>query len=184
MARLAFGLVVLLFPALVLGQSLADVARQERERRESNRKRGEKAQVVIGDIGSAEDGEAPRAAMVGTSSTDEATSPSTSATGDTDSRSFSTSEDRAQQEMEWRRRNSEARERLKEARKQYELLSKLHLTTGSYYVDQNNEPAITSVEQLQSMVARAQSELDAASSALSQLREDARRAGVPPGWVR
>jgi aspartate/tyrosine/aromatic aminotransferase len=92
--------------------------------------------------------------------------------------------DRAQQEMEWRRRNSEARERLTEARKRYELLSKLHLTTGSYYVDSNNEPVITSVEQLQSMVAEAQGELDSATAALSQLREDARRAGVPPGWVR
>jgi hypothetical protein len=180
MARLQIGLVLLLFPALAFGQSLADVARQEKERRESNRERGDKAQVVIGDIGGAgEDGEGPRPAAVGTTAVEapsapqEETSPRVSMDGD-----------RAQQEMEWRRRNSEARERLTEARKRYELLSKLHLTTGSYYVDSNNEPVITSVEQLQSMVAEAQGELDSATAALSQLREDARRAGVPPGWVR
>jgi hypothetical protein len=180
MARLHIGLVLLLFPALVFGQSLAQVARQEKERREDNRERGEKAQVVIGDIGSAgEDGETPRPAVVGTTSEEAPpaarveTAPPVSMDGD-----------RAQQEMEWRRRNSEARERLKEARKRYELLSKLHLTTGSYYVDSNNEPIITSVEQLQSMVAEAQNEVDAATAALTQLREDARRAGVPPGWIR
>jgi aspartate/tyrosine/aromatic aminotransferase len=73
---------------------------------------------------------------------------------------------------------------LEEARKRRELLSKLHLTTGAYYVDENNQPVITSVEQLQGMVAQSQAELDAASEALRQLREDARRAGVPPGWIR
>jgi hypothetical protein len=180
MARLHIGLVLLLFPALVFGQSLADVARQEKERRDSNRERGEKAQVVIGDIGGAgEDGEGPRPAAAGTPPAEaplaarEEASPPVSMDGD-----------RAQQEMEWRRRNSEARERLTEARKRYELLSKLHLTSGSYYVDSNNEPIITSVDQLQSMVANAQTELDAAAAALNQLRDDARRAGVPPGWIR
>ncbi len=180
MARVHFGLVLLLFPALVLGQSLGDVAREEKERREGNRERGEKAQLVVGDIGAAgENGDAPRPALVGTTSTDTPPSPS-----DVASPRASVEGDRAQQEMEWRRRNSEARERLKQARKHRELLSKLHLTTGSYYVDSNNEPIITSVEQLQGMVAQSQTELDAATQALSQLREDARRAGVPPGWVR
>ena len=179
MARVHFGLVLLLFPALVLGQSLGDVAREEKERREGNRERGEKAQLVIGDIGAGENGDAPRPALVGSTSTATPTSPR-----DVASPPVSVEGDRAQQEMEWRRRNSEARERLKQARKSHALLSKLHLTTGTYYVDLNNEPAITSVEQLQGMVARAQAELDAATQALSQLREDARRAGVPPGWIR
>ena len=179
MARAHFGLVLLLFPALVLGQSLGDVARQEKERREGNRKRGEKAQLVIGDIGSGGESDAARPALVGTTSTE--TPP---LSGEVASPRASTLGDRAQQEMEWRRRNGEARERLTEARKRNELLSKLHLTTGSYYVDSNNEPAITSVEQLQGMVARAKAEFDAATQALAQVREDARRAGVPPGWVR
>jgi len=180
MARVHFGLVLLLFPALVFGQSLGDVARQEKERRDGNRERGEKAQLVVGDIGAAgENGDAPRPALVGITSTETPPSPDDAA-----SPRASTEGDLAQQEMEWRRRNSEARERSKEARKRYELLSKLHLTTGSYYVDSNNEPIITSVEQLQGMVARAQAEFDAATQALTQLRNDARRAGVPPGWVR
>ena len=179
MAKLYFGLVVLLFPALVLGQSLADVAREEKERREGNRKRGEKAQLVIGDIGArGEGGDVPSPALVGTTSAPEPTEEAVPSTRS------SMQADRAQQEIEWRRRQSEARQRLAEARKQYELLSKLHLTTGSYYVDASNEPVITSVEQLQGMVASAKAELESATEALSQLREDARRAGVPPGWVR
>ncbi len=101
MARVHFGLVLLLFPALVLGQSLGDVAREEKERREGNRERGEKAQLVIGDIGAAgENGDAPRPALVGTTSTETPPSPR-----DVASPRASVEGDRAQQEMEWRRRN-------------------------------------------------------------------------------
>jgi hypothetical protein len=181
MTRVKLALVLLLFPALALGQSLAEVARHEKERRDDNKKQGQKASLVIGDIGSGQDGEGPNAPLVG--SADPEPSAAEPVTEEMAPRA-STEEDRAGQEMEWRRRNSEARERLEEARKRYELLSKLHLNTGAYYVDQNNNPVITSVEQLQSMVAQSRAELDAATAALSQLREDARRAGVPPGWVR
>jgi len=174
MSRVNLALVLLLFPVLVLGQSLADVARQEKERRDDNRKRGEKAQLVIGEVGAGEADDQPSPPLVGTAA------PAPQESGPR----ASTEADRAQQEMEWRRRNSEARERLEEARKRHELLSKLHLTTGAYFVDENNQAVITSVEQLQGMVAQSQAELDAASEALRQLREDARRAGVPPGWIR
>jgi hypothetical protein len=178
MWRGTLALLFLLLPVLTLGQSLGDVARKEKERREDNRKRGEKATLVVREIGSNDEDEewggSSASPVVGTSSPQvEDSAPR-----------VSTEEDRAQQEMEWRRRNSEARERVAEARKRYDLLSKLHLTSGSYYVDENNEPVITSVEQLQTMVAQAKAELDAATEAGRQLREDARRAGVPPGWVR
>ena len=95
MARVHFGLVLLLFPALVLGQSLGDVAREEKERREGNRERGEKAQLVIGDIGGAgENGDGPRPALVGTTSTERPPS-----VGDAASPRASVEGDRAQQEM-------------------------------------------------------------------------------------
>ena len=177
MWRGTLALMLLLVPVLVVGQSLSDVARREKERREENRKRGEKATLVIGDIGHTEEGEDPTP-VLGTAEPREQ--------AQTKARSERTSDegDRKQQEMEWRRRSSEARERIKEARKRYELLSKLHLTTGAYYVDENNKPIITSVEQLQSMVAQAKAELDAATEARRKLREDARRSNVPPGWVR
>ena len=41
-----------------------------------------------------------------------------------------------------------------------------------------------SVEHLQGLTAEAKSELDEAERALADLLEDARRAGVPPGWLR
>lgn len=178
MWRGTLALLFLLLPVLTLGQTLGDVARKEKARREDNRRRGEKATLVIGEIGARdedeESGGSSASPVVGTSS---------SQVDDSAPRA-STEKDRVQQEMEWRRRNSEARERIKEARKRYALLGKLHLTSGAYYVNENNEPVITSVEQLQGMVAQAKAELDAATEAGRQLREDARRAGVPPGWVR
>jgi hypothetical protein len=166
---------LLLVPVLAVGQSLGDVARREKERRDDNRKRGERPTLVIGDIGQIEEGEEPTPVL--------GTAPAQEQQAEPEQRT-SNETDRAQQEMEWRRRSSEARERIKEARKRYELLGKLHLSTGAYYVDENNEPVITSVEQLQTMAREAKTELDAATEARRKLREDARRLNVPPGWVR
>lgn len=175
MWRGTLALMLLLVPVLAVGQSLGDVARKEKERREDNRKRGEKPTLVIGEIGQTEEGEEPTPVLGTAASHEQQAEPEQRTSNETD---------RAQQEMEWRRRSSEARERIKEARRQHELLSKLHLTTGAYYVDENNDPVVTSVEQLQTMVAKAKAELDAATEARRKLREDARRSNVPPGWVR
>lgn len=175
MWRGTLALMLLLVPVLAVGQSLGDVARQEKDRRDDNRKRGEKPTLVIGDIGQTEEGEEPTPVLGTAAAQEQQAEPEQRTSNETD---------RAQQEMEWRRRSSEARERLKEARKRYELLGKLHLSTGAYYVDENNEPVITSVEQLQAMASQAKNELDAATEARRKLREDARRSNVPPGWVR
>ena len=175
MWRGTLALMLLLVPVLAVGQSLADVARREKERREDNRKRGEKPTLVIGEIGHTEEGEEPTPVLGAAAFQEQQAEPERRTSNETD---------RAQQEMEWRRRSSEARERIKEALRHHQLLSKLHLTTGAYYVDENNEAVITSVEQLQTMVADAKAELDAATEARRKLREDARRANVPPGWVR
>ena len=181
MWRGTFALMLLLLPALAVGQSLGDVARKEKVRRDDNRKRGDKPTLVIGDIGQTEEGEEPRP-VLGTAASREAQQQQEE--GVEPEHRATTEADRAQQEMEWRRQSSEARERIKEARRRYELLSKLHLSTGAYYVDENNKPIVTSVEQLQGMVAQSKAELDSATEARRKLREDARRANIPPGWVR
>jgi hypothetical protein len=43
---------------------------------------------------------------------------------------------------------------------------------------------IGSIEQLQGLTARAKADLDEAQEALDDLLQQARRAGVPPGWLR
>jgi hypothetical protein len=43
---------------------------------------------------------------------------------------------------------------------------------------------ITSIEQLQGKTAAAKKAVEAAERALVNLEEEARRAGVPPGWLR
>ena len=178
MWRGTLALMLLLVPVLAVGQFLGDVARKEKERRDDNRKRGERPTLVIGDIGITEEGEEPTP-VLGTAAPQGEQEPELEPEHRT-----SNETDRAQQEMDWRRRSSEARERIKEARRRYELVSRLHLSSGAVYVDENNQAVITSVEQLQGMVAESKAELDAATEARRKLREDARRANVPPGWVR
>jgi hypothetical protein len=73
---------------------------------------------------------------------------------------------------------------VKAAEERYNFLNSLHLVQGEYYVDENGKPVITSLAQLRRMINEAKVELDSARAALEKLREEARRAGVPPGWFR
>ncbi|MEE9264450.1 MAG: hypothetical protein V3V11_08345, partial [Vicinamibacteria bacterium] len=111
MWRGTLALMLLLVPVLAVGQSLGDVARREKERREDNRKRGEKPTLVIGEIGQTEEGEEPTPVLGTAASQEQQAEPEQRTSNETD---------RAQQEMEWRRRSSEARERIKEARRRHE----------------------------------------------------------------
>ncbi len=106
MWRGTLALMLLLVPVLAVGQSLGDVARREKERRKDNRRRGEKPTLVIGEIGQTEEGEEPTPVLGTAASQEQRAEPEQRTSNETD---------RAQQEMEWRRRSSEARERLKEA---------------------------------------------------------------------
>jgi hypothetical protein len=87
-------------------------------------------------------------------------------------------------EQRWRSAVAQAQERLSFARRQHEFLSSLNLVPGYVYVNERGRTSIRSIEHLQSLTAEARSELDAAERALEDLLEQARRAGVPPGWLR
>jgi hypothetical protein len=181
--RLSLVVLVSAIPVLLMGQSLSDVAKKEKKRRENNREKGVKVRVV-------EEGE------VSTEKTD--TDPSDEPTKDaevagsaidpfTDEKKppkESSRSERQQQEAEWRARLGELKSRLNAAKERYEFLSGLHLTPGEYYVDENGRPLITSLEQLRQMVSQAKTDLDAAQKAMDDLKEEARKAGVPPGWLR
>lgn len=177
----AAGLFVLfaLLPALVVSQSLGEVAKKEKERRKSNKDKGVEVRVIDGEeVSEAEEtedsSEEPQEGS-GTSSEKIETRKDSPA---------SSSASRDKQETEWLGRAAEARERLKAAQENYQTLSQLHLSPGEYYSDENGNPVITSLDQLRDLVAEAKAELDQATRAVDQLKEEARRAGVPRGWVR
>jgi hypothetical protein len=84
----------------------------------------------------------------------------------------------------WRGRVAQARARVDRARQRHQTLAGLNLVPGYEYQDERGRTVISSVEQLQGMTAAAKAELDAAEKALADLLEEARRASVPPGWLR
>ena len=92
--------------------------------------------------------------------------------------------DRRDEEDQWRARVAQARGRIDEARARHEHAASLTLVPGYALVDENNRIVASSVEELQENTARAKSRLEAAEKALEDLLEEARRQGVPPGWLR
>jgi hypothetical protein len=168
------------FPTMVMGQSLGELAKKEKKRREKNQEEGVKVRVV-------DEGEITTEKPEETSADEttlEGETPSSVAQPKNNSRASPGATDRQREEAEWRRRIGEARARLKAAEEHYNFLNGLHLVQGEYYVDENGKPVITSLAQLRRMVDEAKVELDSARAAMEKLREEARRAGVPPGWFR
>jgi len=83
----------------------------------------------------------------------------------------------------WRGRLMRAQARIDKARQAHETVSRMYLVPGYEYSDGRGR-VISTPEELQRMTAAAKAELDAAEKALADLLEEARRVGVPPGWLR
>jgi len=180
--RASLLVLVLAIPMHSTAQSLGEVAKKEKKRRETNQNHGSKVRVVNEDEVSTLD-EEPTVPVDLTE--EESVEPSLPPSGDPSAKdSDPARNDRRQQEAEWRARVSEVNSHLSAAKEHFEFLSGLHLVPGEYYVDENGQPLITSLDQLRSMVAEAKTELDAAQKAMNDLKEEARKAGVPPGWLR
>jgi hypothetical protein len=78
-----------------------------------------------------------------------------------------------------------ARTRVTEAEKVVAELEKLYLVEREMYVDvKTGRPVVSSLAELRAMTARAKAERDAARQAVSDLEDEARRAGALPGWLR
>ncbi|MFQ5789474.1 MAG: hypothetical protein ACE5JI_03270 [Acidobacteriota bacterium] len=184
--------ILLLVPAIGAGQSLGEVARKEKERRQKNREKDAPVRVIdeaeLATLESATSENRPGqpdegAGSENPESSERAIDAGTSEPSLAERREAEASK-RRHAEAEWRGRASQARERLQKARERYEFLNGLHLSGGEYYVDENNRPVITSLRQLRQMIATAKAELEAANRAYEELVEEARRVGVPPGWLR
>lgn len=162
------------------GQSLGDVAKKESERRKKNQEAGVKPRTfgqedLAGGTGSVAND--PVAAPAKPASEPGATRPAGSSRPDAAS-------NRAAEEMMWRDRYAAAKGRLQAAQEYYDFLNGHHLAPGEWFEDRRGRTVIRDAEQLQAMVARARNERVAAQKALDDLLEAARRANVPPGWVR
>jgi len=169
------------------------VARKEKERREKNRVEGRMVPIIT-------EAELPGPADNNEDTLDEF--PETTAPSET-SRStvrgnHQPDQGNRREFVDWRLLMRQARARVENARKNYEHFNSFHLMPrnrwiagaghtggGVILVDtETNQPTITSVGQLREAISEAKAELDSATQALEDLREKARRAGVPPGRLR
>jgi hypothetical protein len=193
---------VLLFPLLAEAQSLGSVAKKERERREKNKAEGVTARQITEDEvasddekedSNASDSDAPAEGDDGDDDVPDAEaggvpiSPfsTTIDVNEEKRRSLDDEQaDRRRQEAEWKARTQQARDRLERAKSAVQQLEGLHLMEGESYVDAEGRPVISSPEHLKRLVDQANAELKSAEESLEKLRQEARRKGVPPGWLR
>lgn len=194
MSRISVAMVIIAcaWSSLSTAQSLGDVAKRERERREKNKERGVAVREIAAEEIFDEDGSASE--VSGSDEETEASADATSAESQFDLPLLPSDEgvedpdrernERRRQEAEWRSRVAEAKTRIAQARARKEQLDGLFLGEGQRYEDTNGRVVIRSRAHLQELVAEATEELRAAEEALAALLEEARRAGVPPGWLR
>jgi hypothetical protein len=189
---------LLLSPALAAGGTMADAARKAKEAREKNAKAGVKAKSYTQeDVKDApplvnDPGKPPAK----TGSTSRYAPPSPASGGSTVTASELVGAARAgssspgppptggQSESAWRARVAQAQRRIEDARKVYEYWNSHTLVRGEVLVDEKGRTVIGSIEELQGKTAAARRALEGAERALANLEEEARRAGVPPGWLR
>jgi len=175
--RLAYMAVLLslLAPSLAVGQSMDDAARKEKERRKKLQESSARAKVV-----SEEDLKANKGSLANDPDTAAA---STTAESSKDEPATPAG-DRNRDEQAWHGRVARAEARLAAAKQRYEALSGLTLVQGQYYVDKDGKRVISSLEQLRQKIEQAKAESDDAQKDLDAVMEAARRAGIPPGWLR
>ena len=176
---------LLALPPIAGAQGLGDASKKEKERRESSK--APKAKTYTQD----ELATLPPVANDPGQTTSDSTSPTAVGSAppifpseEPGAAAASEESARRRDEAQWRARVARARANVEEARKVHETLASMNLVPGYVYQDSHGRTVIHSIEELQGLTARAKAELDAAQKALDDLLEQARRANVPPGWLR
>ena len=185
-------LVCLSVPLVSAGQSLGNVAKKERERRDRNKKEGVAArefseEEVFGEKEEekAPEGEAGEETESSDGPSDEAVIPGVDQKLDEDGDKFEReSRERKRSEADWRSKASNARARIADARKAVQFFEELYLPPNGRYVDVNGNTVIESVDHLQRLMREAKEELAAAELDWKEIQDEARRTGIPPGWIR
>lgn len=163
--------------APAFGQSLAEAAQKERERRAKAKAQGA-SPVVTGDELKGNKGALandPKASPPPASGGSPMARPAPAATAEPD---------RRVQEEDWRRRMALAREQVARWQEYYDAWSVQHLAPNDYFVDEKGRKVVGNAENLRKLIANAKANLDAARQALEDLEQQARRENVPPGWLR
>ena len=187
-----FLLLSLSLPLVSAGQSLGSVAKKERERRDRNKKDGVAAREFREEevFGEEEDetpaeGETEESGEAPSESAGESSIPGVKSNlEDAGERHDTESRERKRSEAEWRSRVSTARARIEEARERVQFFENLFLPPNGRYVDAHGNTVIESLDHLQRLTREAKDELAAAELGWKQIQDEARRAGIPPGWLR
>jgi hypothetical protein len=170
-----------LLPALAPAQGLGDAAKKEKQKRAAvpatPAKTYTESDLAERAVPAGETTSAPETAEPAQPGTPVPAAPQAASSDDAGDR-------RRAEEAAWRERVGLARERVDRARMKHEQLSKLTLVPGYEFVDAKGRTVYGSIEALQQATAEAKRELDDAQRALEDLLEQARRASVPPGWLR
>jgi hypothetical protein len=179
--RLVPLLLLLTLPSFASAQSLGDAARREEQRRQKNKEKGVKA-PLFDDTKIAPAKPAPSPGP-STAASPAAAAPAATVSAERDP-SDAEAEERKQQEEIWRGRMTDARVKRDAARRRFDELSKLSLTAGESYVDDDGRIVIRDLEHLRELIAKARADLQSAEAAINEVEDAARRAGALPGWLR
>jgi hypothetical protein len=148
-------------PSLVLGQSLGDAAQKEKERRKKTDTKASPAPVFTNESLGTTKGQLANDPNAPPPPQDRLLGPE--------------SGDSKQEEASWRQRVAAAQARLTKAKQHNEESQRRVVVPHMGYVPLQNA---------QAQAESAKAELDKAQQALDELLEAARRANVPPGWLR
>jgi hypothetical protein len=165
-------------PQLAEAQGLGDVAKKEKQRRESGPAPKAKTYTQEDVAG------LPPVANEPSEGEGEPATPPAPLAAPAPAAADAEADSRARDEERWRSRVAGQRQRVEDARQKHATLASLNLVPGYEFVDGSGRTVIGSVEQLQGLTARAKASLEAEEQALEALLEEARRANVPPGWLR
>lgn len=184
---LAICVLVIVEPSVALGQSLAAIARREQARRDSVQQPGKvytnedlrsvpSSPLVDESATEAEDAEAPSTADA------EPAEPRTASAPDSEDA------EPARDEEYWRSRMGAVRTRLERNELFLDALeSRVNaLTTDFVNTDDPAQRALVALDRqkAQGELDRVQDEIDRLHEDIRSIEEEARRAGVPPGWLR
>jgi hypothetical protein len=171
-------------PALVQAQSLADVARKERERRDKLRKAGTPTRVITEEELKAAPGRLASLPTEGEPSTASGSRPADEPPNEGTPPPPNPSRRLLNEEQHWRSLVGRARARLRDAEARYRQLDRAIRIGQPEMYDANGLRVIYSQQQMKVMADAAQIHIEAARKDLDDLLDQARRAGALPGWLR
>jgi hypothetical protein len=171
----------------VLSAQLGDVARKEAERRKTVKSSGKT--YTNDTLRPAPPPSSAPASSGDQSSTQAAAPPSSSPSAQGPSQSVSSDPaERKQQEAQWRERIKTSRDALERAKTFADALQSKINALNTDFVNRD-DPAQRSViaanrDKSLAEMARLQKEIEQHTKAIASIQDEARRAGIPAGWVR